>query len=58
MRDAIANLDRFIVTPALSKHRTFTWMQEPTLARKFGEPYAAYRRAVPGWLPRVRPWRG
>jgi protein-S-isoprenylcysteine O-methyltransferase Ste14 len=32
--------------------------EEPVLARRFGEDYAAYRRAVPGWIPRLRPWRG
>jgi protein-S-isoprenylcysteine O-methyltransferase Ste14 len=32
--------------------------EEPTLARQFGESYEAYRRAVPGWLPRLTPWRG
>ena len=26
--------------------------EEPTLRRQFGEQYEAYRRAVPGWLPR------
>jgi protein-S-isoprenylcysteine O-methyltransferase Ste14 len=31
--------------------------EEPTLARQFGEPYEEYRRAVPRWLPRARPWR-
>jgi protein-S-isoprenylcysteine O-methyltransferase Ste14 len=30
--------------------------EEPTLARRFGADYDAYRRAVPGWLPRLRPW--
>jgi protein-S-isoprenylcysteine O-methyltransferase Ste14 len=25
--------------------------EEPTLTRKFGEPYERYRRAVPRWLP-------
>jgi protein-S-isoprenylcysteine O-methyltransferase Ste14 len=30
--------------------------EEPTLARQFGAEYEAYRRAVPGWWPRVRPW--
>ena len=29
--------------------------EEPTLARDYGAEYAAYRRAVPGWLPRLRP---
>lgn len=31
--------------------------EEPNLARKFGDDYEAYRRAVPGWRPRLRPWR-
>lgn len=32
------------------------WYEEPTLARQFGADYAAYQRAVPAWLPRLRPW--
>jgi protein-S-isoprenylcysteine O-methyltransferase Ste14 len=32
--------------------------EEPTLARQFGAQYEAYNRAVPGWWPRLRPWRG
>jgi protein-S-isoprenylcysteine O-methyltransferase Ste14 len=32
--------------------------EEPTLAERYGESYAAYRRAVPGWLPRLTPWPG
>jgi protein-S-isoprenylcysteine O-methyltransferase Ste14 len=32
--------------------------EEPTLARQFGAQYEEYRRAVPGWWPRLRPWRG
>jgi len=27
--------------------------EEPTLARRYGAEYEAYRRAVPGWLPRL-----
>jgi protein-S-isoprenylcysteine O-methyltransferase Ste14 len=30
--------------------------EEPTLTRRFGAEYEAYRRAVPAWLPRLRPW--
>jgi protein-S-isoprenylcysteine O-methyltransferase Ste14 len=30
--------------------------EEPTLSARYGEEYAAYKRAVPGWLPRPRPW--
>jgi len=32
--------------------------EEPTLRDRFGRDYDAYRRAVPGWLPRLTPWRG
>ena len=31
--------------------------EEPTLAGQFGAQYQAYRRAVPAWWPRRRPWR-
>jgi protein-S-isoprenylcysteine O-methyltransferase Ste14 len=32
--------------------------EEPLLAHRYGAAYAAYRSAVPGWLPRLTPWRG
>jgi protein-S-isoprenylcysteine O-methyltransferase Ste14 len=32
------------------------WYEEPTLLRQFGAQYEAYRRAVPAWWPRLRPW--
>jgi len=32
--------------------------EEPTLSRRYGEQYAAYRRAVRGWWPRLTPWEG
>lgn len=32
------------------------WYEEPTLRRRFGADYEAYRAAVPGWWPRRRPW--
>lgn len=31
--------------------------EEPTLARAYGEQYLDYRRNVPGWWPRLTPWR-
>ena len=31
--------------------------EEPTLKSQFGSEYEAYRRAVPGWWPRLSPWR-
>jgi protein-S-isoprenylcysteine O-methyltransferase Ste14 len=32
------------------------WYEEPHLSRQFGEAYRAYFAAVPGWIPRLRPW--
>ena len=32
--------------------------EEPTLAERHGAQYAAYRRAVRAWWPRVTPWSG
>jgi protein-S-isoprenylcysteine O-methyltransferase Ste14 len=32
--------------------------EEPTLARRYGGEYETYRSNVPGWLPRLTPWRG
>jgi len=31
------------------------WYEQPTLARRYGAQYETYRRAVPGWWPRLRP---
>jgi protein-S-isoprenylcysteine O-methyltransferase Ste14 len=28
--------------------------EEPTMAKRYGAPYEAYRRQVPGWWPRLR----
>ena len=35
-----------------------TAYEEPTLREQFGPSYDRYRDAVPGWLPRLTPWRG
>ena len=32
------------------------WYEEPVLTRRFGAQYEAYRRGVPAWRPRTRPW--
>ena len=32
--------------------------EEPTLREQFGASYDRYRSHVPGWLPRLSPWRG
>jgi protein-S-isoprenylcysteine O-methyltransferase Ste14 len=33
------------------------WYEEPALSGRFGADYEAYRRAVPAWWPRLRPWK-
>jgi len=33
------------------------WYEEPALGRQFGERYEEYRRNVPGWWPRLSPWK-
>lgn len=33
-------------------------VEEPALLRRFGEDYDTYRRNVPRWIPRLRPWAG
>ena len=38
----VAGFVRFYVEPVLSEH--------------YGDEYEAYRRAVPGWRPRLHPW--
>ena len=35
----------------------FLRFEEPSLERRFGEQYRAYKRAVPRWIPRLDPWR-
>lgn len=46
-----------LVYAAVAGAAMFTFVrvyEEPYLAERFGEEYESYRRAVPGWWPRVR----
>jgi protein-S-isoprenylcysteine O-methyltransferase Ste14 len=36
----------------------FLLSEEPSLERRFGDEYRAYREHVPRWLPRRTPWTG
>lgn len=42
----------YVATLGLAGRR---W-EEPALRARFGPAYDAYRSAVPGWWPRLRPW--
>jgi protein-S-isoprenylcysteine O-methyltransferase Ste14 len=33
-------------------------VEEPGLERRFGDAYREYRKNVPRWIPRLRPWEG
>lgn len=37
-------------------HAYFLLAEEPGLERRFGEEYRIYKRNVPRWLPRRKPW--
>jgi protein-S-isoprenylcysteine O-methyltransferase Ste14 len=47
----------FVVAFAVN-HVYFIFSEEPGLVKRFGEDYLVYKRNVPRWIPRVRPWSG
>ena len=40
----------------LAFHLFVLGYEEPTLGRTYGEEYERYCKAVPRWLPRLKPW--
>ena len=62
---AIAGQGLLLWHPALLVYAAAAWAimalfahgyEEPTLRHRFGSQYESYRRAVPAWWPRLRPW--
>jgi protein-S-isoprenylcysteine O-methyltransferase Ste14 len=41
----------------LGIHLFICFYEEPTLARRYQEQYAVYKRNVPRWLPQLTPWK-
>ncbi len=35
----------------------FIFSEEPGLEKRFGEAYREYKKNVPRWIPRLKPWR-
>ena len=31
-------------------------IEEPTMVDRFGDDYVSYKRNVPRWIPRLKPW--
>ncbi len=50
---ALAVYGAFVLAAMVAFVRLY---EEPVLARRHGAEYEAYRRAVPGWWPRLSPW--
>jgi protein-S-isoprenylcysteine O-methyltransferase Ste14 len=48
----------YATTAAVAMVSFVKFYEEPTLAHRYGADYVAYHHAVPGWLPRLTPWRG
>src|SRR5882762_9248552 len=46
-----------VVSVSLGIHLFVLFYEEPTLRAKFGDDYEEYRRNVPRWWPRLRPWQ-
>ena len=45
---------RYALAVVLFFHSFVVFYEEPTLRRKFGEPYAQYSLEIPRWLPKPR----
>lgn len=43
---------------AVGLHLLAVRVEEPGLEARFGESYRVYKRHVPRWVPRLRPWNG
>jgi protein-S-isoprenylcysteine O-methyltransferase Ste14 len=52
--DLLIYLAAFFAIVVLFVHR----YEQPDLTKRFGAAYDDYRRNVPAWLPRLRPWSG
>jgi protein-S-isoprenylcysteine O-methyltransferase Ste14 len=50
------NLLLYAIAAWLGAAAFVRWYEEPALVRRFGTDYQVYRRAVPAWRPRLRPW--
>jgi protein-S-isoprenylcysteine O-methyltransferase Ste14 len=45
-----------LVSALIAVHLFVCLYEEPTLARRYGQEFAEFKRNVPRWLPRITPW--
>ena len=38
-------------------HIYFVYSEEPGLIKRFGDDYILYKKNVPRWIPRLKPWK-
>ncbi len=53
-----ARLLAYVAIVWVVTHLFVVLYEEPTMRRTFGSEYDAFARAVPRWIPRLKPWRG
>jgi protein-S-isoprenylcysteine O-methyltransferase Ste14 len=51
------HLIEYALIVLVAEHLFVVLYEEPTLAARFGDAYAAYRKAVPRWGFTTRPYR-
>jgi protein-S-isoprenylcysteine O-methyltransferase Ste14 len=56
----VGSLGVFIwfVVVLVVNHAYFIFSEEPGLLKRFGAEYMVYKRNVPRWIPRIKPWTG
>ena len=50
------NLIVYLAIVWLATHLFVYFYEEPTLTRRYGDEYLRFKRNVPRWLPRLKPW--
>jgi protein-S-isoprenylcysteine O-methyltransferase Ste14 len=48
----------WLIIFAVINHIYFVWVEEPGLSKRFGKAYEEYKKNVPRWIPRIKPWGG
>ena len=47
----------FFLFVVILNHVYFVYSEEPGLIKRFGNDYIEYKKNVPRWIPKIRPWK-